>query len=221
MLFKIISIDKAKQNVIDFVRFHYHEDFKNLKDFIKLDINKELFLEIKKGLKKSEDELLQLLKEAKKYIERDRIKEIEKLWKENEREIILTIKDITGIEISTENITCYFDPFTKLGFYGEKHVCISSKIEMKNVLFVIAHELFHIFYFKKIKELSLKIDQEKEWNLSEIAVYLLQEDGRLKKFWPKSENCLYPELKNMYEKVKNYWNLGFDNFLFKSYDSIK
>ncbi|MBU2496606.1 MAG: hypothetical protein KJ767_00925 [Nanoarchaeota archaeon] len=222
MLFKLIPKKIVSQNIIDFIRFHYNKDFGKLKDVIKVDIKKGLFLKIKKGSRVGRKELLRLLKKNHERISQDKIRKIKTLWYRNEIKILKTIKNITGIKISIKKITCYLDPYTKLGFYGKNHISLSTNIKLKDVLFVIAHELFHIFYWRKIKKLSLKMNKEKEWILSEITVYLLQKQPEMKRFWPKSKIYLYPELKKVYKLIKRNWKPNeFNNFLIKSYYSLK
>jgi hypothetical protein len=227
-MFKRITKEKLRENLSDFLMHHYYKDFKELKKFIFLDIDKNLFekLRIRPVTKNEIEELINRFEEDK-CSNNSKIAKIKQAWKENEKEILDNIKRLTNIKISTKEIVCYFDPYTNLGFYGKGNISISVKGEINSILMIITHELFHIFYWKKLKGMGLtQNDPENaeawEWELSEVTVYLLLKDKSLLKFWPNVKMELYPEVEKTYEKVREIWRKNdFENYLIKSYQVLK
>ena len=150
---------------------------------------------------------------------------IKKGWNNQEKEILDQINKKTTIKISSNEIICFINTLDTNGYYGEDYITLGiiDKNTEKDIM-VIAHELFHIFYWKKLKEQGLfkeEIGKERkvEWELSEVTVYLLQKD--LQFLWPNIEIRLYPETKELYEKVKDIWkNNSFEDYLIKSYEII-
>lgn len=173
----------------------------------------------------TEAEISDIVKNCK-IDSKSELNRIENAWNIREKEILEAIKIKTGIQISTEEITCSINPYDSNGFYGEDNIVlgvVSSNSE--DDIMVISHELFHIFYWRKLKDLGLfgsyiGKEQRWEWMLAEVTVYLLQKD--LKFLWPNSKIELYPETRGVYKKVKDIWkNESFENYLIKSYNIIK
>jgi len=155
-----------------------------------------------------------------------KIKNIPITWEKKESEILDKIRQLTGLILKTEKIICTMDGSTSDGYYGYNNITLGVKggIIKDDVLMVISHELFHIFYWKKVRKMKLSKgalgkESKKEWELAEITAYLITEE--LKSFWPCAKVYLYPEIKNLYKKVKKYWGKDFESFLKKSYKIIK
>jgi hypothetical protein len=154
---------------------------------------------------------------------------IMRIWTEKEAKILKGVERITGLRIKTDKITCYIDSSTTNGYYGGKSITLGVKggIDEDDVLMVITHELFHIFYWQKVKQLKLSKstpgkESKTEWELAEVAAYLLTKDTRLKRCWPQAKVYLYPEIKTTYLKVRKFWKKGnLDEFLYHSYKLIK
>jgi len=218
MKFQIIPIEILKENLHDFLRFHYHNNFEDLKNFIDIDLSQKRFEEIKQGSEIYNSEIKKNLNFDKINIKMSNFK---KTWEKFEKNIFFSILKRTGIRLSSNKMTCYIDPFTKLGFYGDYSISISLKLPVADSMMILTHELFHIFYWKKVEELNLLSNKKWEWALSEVAVYLLMKE--LKPFfWPRVRINLYPEIKNVYDKISHLWNEEtFDNFLIKSYNELR
>lgn len=155
------------------------------------------------------------------------IKTISMLWNKNESKILRDIKDLTGISANTNSLICYLDDTTSNGYYGSRTIFLGTKgISRDDILMVISHELFHIFYWRMIKKLKLTrsspgTESKEEWKLAEVAAYLLTSEPALKKYWPNAKVYLYPETRDVYRRVRKFWKKGsFEEFLVNSYKII-
>ncbi len=221
MEFKIISLEDLRECLSNFLMHFYNGQFSDLKKNVFLDIDEKMFEEFRIR-PVTKEEIIRLVELNKKNVKKDSIR-IKNAWGEKEKEILYKIKIRTGLEISTENIVCSLNPYTSNGFYGENNITLGLVDENSETdVMVIAHELFHIFYWRKLRELGLfskRLGKEKqwEWALAEVTVYLLQKD--LQKSWPNTKIELYPETKEVYDRVKYFWKKEkFDNYLIKSYE---
>jgi len=157
------------------------------------------------------------------------ITQIKKTWLKHEKKILEETRKITGIPIKTANITCSINDSITNGLYGDNSITLGVKggISADNVRMVIAHELFHIFYWKNLKKMHLTKsspgnEARWEWNLAEVAAFLLTNEPALKRYWPEAKVYLYPEIKSTYKKVKSFWKQGdLDFFLMQSYKILK
>ncbi len=167
-------------------------------------------------------------KNTHKPSDRDIVRKVKMLWEEKESEILDNIKQITGISIHADKIICYIDNKTTHGSYGGRTIFLGVKggITKDDALMVISHELFHIYYWRKIKRMKLTTsspgnESKEEWKLAEIAAFLLTNELSLKKYWPKAKVYLYPETKDLYKKVRKFWKKGnVEYFLIHSYKKL-
>jgi Zn-dependent peptidase ImmA (M78 family) len=160
--------------------------------------------------------------------DKELIRKIKTPWGEREKGILDNINQITGLSINTEKIICYIDNKTTHGFYGSRTIYLGVKggITKDDALMVISHELFHVFYWRKIKKMKLTTsspgnESKIEWKLAEVAAFLLTNESLIRKNWPNAKVYLYPEIKEVYKKVKKFWkkgNIGY--FLVNSYKTI-
>lgn len=222
MEFKIIPLKILCTNLNDFLMNHYSHGFEQLKNFIFFDISLERFNRIKSGEPFTEKEILGIVSHMEVSNIRNKTEILNKVWHEKEKDIFEAIKLRTGIMMFAESMICYLDPYTRLGFYSEgKSITISSQLPLKDSLMVIAHEIFHIFYWKKVAEMRLfekKNPKHGEWELSEATVYFLLKEKEFNKFWPGVRINLYPNIRDIYKKVKDFWAEGdFNNYILKSY----
>ena len=157
------------------------------------------------------------------------VRNVKMSWKGKESEILDKIKQITGIDINADKIICYVDNKTTNGYYSDRTITLGVRggVTKDDTLMVISHELFHIYYWRKIRKMRLTksrlgTESKEEWKLAEIAAFLLTNELSLKKYWPKAKVYLYPETKNIYKKVKTFWKKGnLEYFLINSYKKIK
>ncbi|MBU0466065.1 MAG: hypothetical protein KJ718_03580 [Nanoarchaeota archaeon] len=169
-------------------------------------------------------------KSNSKSTDPEELTRIESTWNKEENKILKTINQITSLDISTRSITCVIDSTTTNGYYGENKIFLGIKggIDKDNLLMVIAHELFHIFYWKMLKKLKIitksNLGKEMfwEWALAEVTVYLLQKERRMKCFWSTAQIKLYPEITKVYQKVAPLWKKeAFQDYIIKSYSILK
>ncbi len=160
---------------------------------------------------------------------RNIVRKVRMLWEGKESEILDNIKQITGLNMDTKNIICYIDNQTTNGYYGSRTITLGVKgrINKDDTLMVISHELFHIYYWRKIKRMKLTNsspgnESKEEWKLAEVTAFLLTNESSLKKNWPNAKVYLYPEIKDIYKKVKKFWKKeDIEYFLTNSYKKIK
>ena len=143
------------------------------------------------------------------------LNQIRSSWNKNERKITKEISLLTGISIETDSIVCYLDNSTTNGYYGSRTITLGVKgtITKDDALMVIAHELFHIYYWRKIKKMKLTNsspgnESKKEWKIAEVSGFLLTSEPCLMKHWPKAKVYVYPEFTDTYKKMKCYWQIG-------------
>lgn len=160
-------------------------------------------------------------------LDKKELKEIERVWKKKEADILEELGRIMKIKTGTGGITCKVNPDDGNGYYGKNNIAIGVYDNPQVTLYVMTHELIHIFYWRKLKELKLTksvLGKEKkwEWALSEFVVYLIQKEPKMRKFWSDEKISLYPQVKRVKELVGKFWKgKDFDNFLIKSYSLLK
>ena len=155
-----------------------------------------------------------------------KLNKIKRIWKEKESKILRCLNRLTGIKVKTNKITCKINPKDSNGYYGMKNITAGVYNNPQATLQVITHELIHIVYWKRIKELKLTRsilgkEKEWEWKLSEFSVYLLQKEPEMMKFWPNEKIPLYPKIKNFNKLAKKFWKGNFDDYLIKSYALLR
>jgi len=224
--FNFISLENIRESLSNFLMNHYTKDYEELKYYVHLPISQGLFDELKKRSLTTE-ELKQLISKNPQVMDKSVLEMIQKVWEDKESEILDGIKKLSNMSFGIEKIKCEINPYDNGGYYGEDHIVVGIYKNEQAILQVIAHELIHILYWRKIKELRLiesVLGQEKpwEWALSELIVYLIQKDKNLSRFWPDEEVKLYPESEKIFKIVGQFWkNKNFEEFLTKSYNLLR
>jgi len=225
MQFRIITPEVLKSCLSNLMMNNHSKTYEQFRKFVNLDISESEFEEFKKR-EITTGEINEIL--SKTFIDEE--KEIEKMkniWNEKEKEIIATMNELSGLKINSKGITCYVDPYQKSGYYGEDNITVGTYKNPQDILFVIAHELFHVFYWKKLLELkltksSMGNESLKEWELAEVTVHLITTENKMMEFWKDIEIEIYPEAKVLYNKVKDIWkNSSLEVYLTKSYKLIE
>jgi len=164
-----------------------------------------------------------------KSVNPDVLKRIAACWNRHEKKILEKVYNLTGMRLETKHITCYLDASTPHGMYGHRTIYLGTRggLIKDDILMVIAHELFHIFYWRKIKKDGLTKSElgketRNEWKLAEVTAYLVTNEPLLRKIWPTARVYLYPEIKEIYKMVKKFWRKrDFNFFLQNAYAKIK
>ncbi len=204
---------------------NYKKDYSDFRRFVNLEINEDEFSEFKKR-KITEEEICEIVRRAD-INPANEVERIKKIWNEKEKEIVAEINKLTGLKINPKNILCCIDPYQKGGYYGEDNITVGTYKNPEDVLFVIAHELFHIFYWRKIKELGITesvLGKEEiwEWELAEVTVHLLQTESSIRKFWQTINIEMSPQFEEICKIVKDIWKKNsFSEFLTKSYSVLR
>lgn len=224
MRFKIITNDVLRSYLSGLVKGYKKQNYKEFSKFSNLKISEEQFEDFKKR-EITIEEVNQIVGRNKAVA--GEVRRIRKIWEEREKEIIATINQLTNVGADTVGITCFIDPYTKGGYYGEDNITVGTYKDLEDVLFVIAHELFHVFYWKKLAELKITksvmgSEELFEWELAEVTVHLLQTEDKMRAFWPTIEIEIYPEIKETENKVRELWRKNsLDSFLMKAYKLLK
>ena len=225
MQFKIITNQVLRECLSNLLMNNYSKSYDDFRKFVKLEISEEEFEEYKKR-KITSEEMVEILN--KKEIDIDgEVERVREIWNEKEKEIIVTMNKITGIGINTKEITCYVDPYQNGGYYGEDNITVGTYKNPEDVLFVTAHELFHVFYWRRLAELNITesvMGKEEffEWQFAEAVVHILTTDERMRKYWRNIEIKPYPEIEEILTKLKTIWKeKPFDEFLKQAYKIYK
>lgn len=228
MQFKIITNEVLRECLSNLLMNNYNKSYQDFRKFVKLEIleiSEKQFEEFKTR-KISEDEIREIILKAKINVKGE-VERIKSIWDEKEKDILKTMNKITGIGAETKEIICYIDPYQNGGYYGENNITVGTYKNPEDILFVTAHELFHIFYWRKVSELNLTksiVGKEKffEWQLAEAAVHLLTIEPKMRKFWKTIEIDPYPEIEETLSKIKKIWeDNSFNDFLKKSYELLR
>lgn len=225
MQFKTITNEILKSCLSGLLMKNYKRSYEEFSKFVNLEISEEQFEDFKK--REITIEEINKIVEKTKVNASEEVKRLKKIWEEKEEKIVATMNELTEIGVDTAKITCYADPYQKGGYYGEDNITVGTYKNPEDVLFVIAHELFHVFYWRKLAELRITesvMGKEKlyEWELTEVIVHLLQTEDKMRAFWPTIEIEIYPEIKETQNKVKKLWEENsFEVFLVKAYELLK
>ncbi len=225
MQFKIITKNVLRECISNILMNNYKKSYLDFRKFVKLDISKDKFEEFKKR-KVTDEEISDLLSKNKIDSEKE-VKRIKKIWNGEEDDIVKTMNEITKADINTNEITCYIDPYQNGGYYGEDNITVGTYKNPEDVLFVIAHELFHVFYWRMLAKLNVTksiMGKEElfEWGIAEGTVHLLITEPRMRIFWKNIEIEIYPEIEGILKKVEPIWRENsFEDYLRKSYELFK
>ncbi|MBS3074008.1 hypothetical protein J4447_00980 [Candidatus Pacearchaeota archaeon] len=225
MQFKIITNQVLRECLSNLLMNNYSKSYEDFRKFVKLEISEERFEEFKKR-EITKEELAEIIE--KTSIDTEGVVErVKNIWNGKEKEIVDTMNNITCIGIDINEITCYVDPYQNGGYYGEDNIMVGVYENPEDELFVIAHELFHVFYWRRLAELSITksvMGKEEfyEWQLAEAVVHLLTTDERMRKFWRNIKIDPYPEIKGILTEIGKIWKeKPFDEFLKQIYKLYK
>lgn len=112
--------------------------------------------------------------------------ELEKYWRQYEKDILAALSEITGVSIDTE-ITCYL---RNIHWYPrdleKQEFALCTQDSLFNSMSTMIHEITHFYYFKKWEEVfpdCLKEHYEAPhpyWHLSELMAYVIDNDIRVR-----------------------------------------
>jgi len=222
MQFKIISIKILTECISNWFTTQ-NGTFEQFNKFAKLQMSEEQFNRFKvKGI--SANDIRKLISNTS-INEKDEIERIAVCWNNSEKLILSKIKKLTGLTIETGNISCYVDPYQNGGYYGVDNITVGAYKNPEDILFVITHELFHIFYWKEMHKLNitnstLGTEPRFEWLLAEATVAFVLADPEMLQFWVAGS--AEPDIELACNKIKKYWTTSdFENYLKKSYELLQ
>lgn len=221
MRFKIITPEILRSCLSGLLINNYNKEYSQFCKFVKLEITRDQFEEFKKReitLREIEEIISKTGLDGEKEVSR-----LQNIWNVSEKDIVSTMNKISGLSISVAEITCYVDPYQKGGYYGEDNIVVGTYENPEDILFVISHELFHIFYWRKLAELEITKstmgnESASEWELAEVTVHLITTEPEMRNFWKNIKIEVYPEIEEMYKKVKYVWEKNtFNDYLKEAY----
>jgi|TARA_Y100000310_G_scaffold312933_1_gene360747 hypothetical protein len=225
MQFRIITPNVLRYCLSKLLRDNYSKTYKQFDKFVNLEISEKKFKKFKKRDITTE-EIVKIISKTSVDEEKE-VGRMKNIWNEKEKKIISTMNELFDLKITSEKIVCYVDPYQKGGYYGKDNITVGTYKNPEDVLFVIAHELFHIFYWRKLAKLGItksKMGNEsiKEWELAEVTNHLMATEDKMRTYWKNIEIEIYPEIEHLYGEVKDFWkNNPFETYLKKSYELIK
>ena len=184
-----------------------------------VNLSKELLREVKyKNFKEVKEKLNNLIYD-KLENDKERVsKLLERDWKSNKEVIIKEFERQTGIKL--DKIACYIIYSTGWGSYSLEKNDIYIHFKMP-LLFTLAHELFHLYFYKSAKA---RYNEIKLWKLSEIVVNLVLFSEKLKGLWPEQREEYYESVtKSDIKIIKELWSnkKDFNSFLKKAMNYVK
>ena len=225
MQFKIIPPEVLRSCLSNLLMNDYRKTYEHFIEFVNFKITKDQFEEFKKR-KITIEEITRIISRTR-VNEKEEVERVKIIWNKKEEKIVSAMNELCGLPISTDKIACYVDPYQKGGYYGEDSITVGNYSNPEDILFVITHELFHIFYWMKLAELKITKstmgkESSKEWMLAEASVHLITTEPTMRRYWKDIKIETYPEIKDMYEKVKSIWaENSFENYLKKSYELLE
>jgi len=163
----------------------------------------------------NKDSILQQIKIPSEHLERQ--------WKPLNDEFFKQVEELTNFKWQSKKYFCHFSAsFICGGKYERPNIIVVfPRTTHTDTLQTIPHELFHLHLWDFIENLGIEITKQKMnelWDLSEIIDFLL-ENLKIKGFEYKSN--LYPQHKELCEKIKPLWKGDFENFIKKSLKIVK
>jgi hypothetical protein len=123
--------------------------------------------------------------------------ELEKYWRQYEKQILSALTEIIGVSIDTD-ITCYL---RNIHWYprdiDKQEFALCAQDSLFSSMSTMIHEITHFYYFKKWKEVFPNCPEEyceaphPYWHLSELMAYVIDNDIRVRGVsfttWTQSE----------------------------------
>ncbi len=135
----------------------------------------------------------------------------EKKWRSIELEVNKTLQEIFNVNIPTVN--CYLILSCIGGSYAPKKNKIYIFFKWANNIYIIAHELCHLYFYKAVKPFITKKNEKQIWYISEILANFILLRSDLVKFWPKQRENFYRQDKF----AKELWPLWENRKSFTSF----
>ncbi len=179
--------------------------------------------EITRWLKKNKEEIMEKTRKEGKKVEKD--------WKKVEKQFFRQVEEITGFKWRFRVYRCHLSSSFFIGgcYDADEGDKISIFPQMKHIdpVNTIMHELIHLHFWDFIDKLGIETGNQRRrakgkfWDLSEVEVNVLMKELKIKNF--KTDTCVYPQHKELWEKVKKIRkkNPDYKQFLLKVVEALK
>lgn len=150
-------------------------------------------------------------------------------WERIEDKYFDNLEEITGHNVD-RNMKCTLLCVHRSGGYDFKsnHIWIYCNPKRtgasRGTHYGMAHEAFHIHFWKIWDALFKKFNWELTWKFSEVVVELALWDTKNRKLWPKEGKIIFwSEVQEMADKVRPLWEnrTDFESFLKESSKRLK
>ena len=214
------SLERETECIYYFIK--NHRNIFERENTIKVEIPKHLIdkiinddsSDVKKELL---DFLFEEYSKEKNLIKKGELQELSWLWKQKENQIFNEFERITEIKMENKDYTIYLGVLVNFGTYDTKTNSVIVPYRPNNmdeILYIVAHEIFHIYYFTICKNDLTKMDHY-SWLLSEIVVVLVSNE--MKSVWEK-EIPFLEDTKELAKKIIPLWKnrTSFEDFIRQS-----
>ncbi|MHA1660244.1 MAG: hypothetical protein ACTSUT_14125 [Promethearchaeota archaeon] len=225
LTWKLNSLERETECIYYFIK--NHRNIFERDNPIKVKIPKHLIDKIINGyFSDVKKELLDFLFEEyykeKNLIKKGDLQKLSRLWKQKENQIFNEFERITNIKMENKNYTIYLGVLVNFGTYNTKtnSVIVPYRLnKMDEILYIVAHEIFHIYYFNTICKDNLTKNGYSSWLLSEIVVVLVSNE--MKGIWGEKIPFL-EETKEFVENIIPLWDnrTSFQEFIENSLNVI-
>jgi len=156
-------------------------------------------------------------------------KDIEKLksrWLAVEKEFFDQVPKITGFDWKFKDYKCHLS--STFVFGGCYHCDLGNVISIfpsakhADPLETIFHEMGHLHFWEVLEKMGIEtgnqkfVAEGKLWDLSEMSVGIILQGLKLQEYNYILESHIYPQHRNSWKKIKNFWKGDFKEFILKS-----
>lgn len=182
---------------------------------------------------KTDEEIITYFKENRKLIieqTKNAETKLRRKWEKTNGEFFKEVERVTGFKWKHKVYRCHLSStFICGGCYDAKKgnvVSVFPKLKEELLLDTLFHELVHLHFWDMMDKLKIKYNPDEKltakgeiWDLSEMAVnYPLQ---KIKIKGHKPELNIYPQHQEKWNRIKEYLNLDFGEFILKSLEVVR
>ena len=195
----------GKEKFLSLLRMYYPDSPENLNDIKKFFANN--------------------ISSFDKKIKKD-AKLLEYRWSLVEKDFFNQTSKITGFGWKFKNYKCHLSSVFVFGgcYHAEMGNIVSIFPSAKHAdpLETLFHEMIHLQFWEVLEKMGIETDNQKFvaegklWDLSEMSVGIILQGLKLPEYNYILESHIYPQHRNSWKKIKNFWKGDFKEFILKS-----